>query len=183
MSLINDALRQTQQAQPPAATPAPGPALSPVSLRAERENKFLLPALIAAAVLTAGILLWAGSGGNELEVRAKSNVSTTNPAPAADATAPAPVTAPAAPAMSSPPAATTEGATSPAPSTDVVKPQASAYKLQAIFVKKNSIAAVINGKTVSVGDHVGEARVTALDRESATLVTETGQTRHLDLPY
>jgi hypothetical protein len=53
----------------------------------------------------------------------------------------------------------------------VVKP---APKLQAIVYNPRNPSATINGKTVFVGEKVGEWKVAAIDKESATLVGLSG---------
>jgi hypothetical protein len=42
-------------------------------------------------------------------------------------------------------------------------------RIQGIFYRENSPAAIINGQTVVVGDRVGTARVVAIERQSVTL--------------
>jgi len=42
-------------------------------------------------------------------------------------------------------------------------------RIQGIFYRENSPAAIINGQTVVVGDRVGAARVVAIERQSVTL--------------
>jgi hypothetical protein len=45
-------------------------------------------------------------------------------------------------------------------------------KLQGIAYRKEKPAALINGKTLFVGDHLGEAKIVAIDPSSATLEIE-----------
>jgi hypothetical protein len=54
--------------------------------------------------------------------------------------------------------------------------------LQSIFYFSQNPSAVINSKTVFVGSRVGEARVLAISKESATIVLLSGQTNVLELP-
>jgi hypothetical protein len=42
-------------------------------------------------------------------------------------------------------------------------------QIQGIFYKTTDPSAIINGQTVFVGDHVGPARVVAIERESVTI--------------
>jgi hypothetical protein len=67
-------------------------------------------------------------------------------------------------------------------SAHVDAPQAapSAFKLQGIFYKATSPSAVINSKTVYVGDTIANARVKAIGRQSVTLLQD-GETKVLTL--
>ncbi|HKQ39762.1 MAG TPA: hypothetical protein VJ063_16915, partial [Verrucomicrobiae bacterium] len=60
-------------------------------------------------------------------------------------------------------------------------PPPPAYKLQGIYWRPTKPAAVVNGKTVYVGDRVDSARVTAIDQEGVTLLVE-GKPKVLSLP-
>ena len=61
-----------------------------------------------------------------------------------------------------------------------VPPQTPSLRLQAIVFNPKQPSALISGKTVFVGDKLGDTRVVAIDRESATLV-KSGQTNVLSL--
>jgi hypothetical protein len=61
---------------------------------------------------------------------------------------------------------------SPAPEPD--------YRLQGIFYRPTSPSAVVNSKTVYVGDLISGARVKAIDRQSVT-IERSGQTQVLTL--
>jgi hypothetical protein len=50
-----------------------------------------------------------------------------------------------------------------------VKGKDSTLQIQGIFYKTNDASAIINGQTVFVGDHVGAARVLAIERQSVTI--------------
>jgi len=50
-----------------------------------------------------------------------------------------------------------------------VKGNGSSLQIQGIFYKTTDPSAIINGQTVFVGDHVGAARVVAIERESVTI--------------
>jgi hypothetical protein len=69
-------------------------------------------------------------------------------------------------------------ASGPAPDSPVA-PQ-STFKLQGIFYRPSNPSAVVNTKTVFIGDIVNEAKVTSIDRQSVTLVHD-GQTKVLTL--
>jgi len=61
------------------------------------------------------------------------------------------------------------------------QPKAPPLKLQAIVFNPKRPSALISGKTVFVGDKLGDARVVAIDQESASLVS-AGKTNVLSLP-
>src|ERR1051326_49343 len=98
---------------------------------------------------------------------APASTATPTPAPASAA---APVSAAPANATTNVPAATEAPAPKPAP-----------LKLQAIVYNPTRPSAMIGGRTLFVGDKLGELRVVAIDQESATLAG-AGQTQVLTLP-
>ena len=55
------------------------------------------------------------------------------------------------------------------------------FKLQGLYWRPNRPSAVVNGKTVFVGDPVETARVTAIDQKSVTL-SVNGQSKTLSIP-
>jgi MSHA biogenesis protein MshK len=61
------------------------------------------------------------------------------------------------------------------------QPKPAPLRLQAIVFNPKRPSALISGKTLFIGDRLGDARVVAIDRESATLVGG-GQTNVLSLP-
>jgi MSHA biogenesis protein MshK len=72
--------------------------------------------------------------------------------------------------------ATNAVAIAPAPQS-----KAAPLRLQAIVFNPKRPSALISGKTLFIGDRLGDARVVAIDRESATLVGG-GRTNVLSLP-
>jgi len=72
--------------------------------------------------------------------------------------------------------ATNSVAIAPAP-----PPKAAPLRLQAIVFNPKRPSALISGKTLFIGDRLGDAHVVAIDRESATLVGG-GRTNILSLP-
>ena len=60
-------------------------------------------------------------------------------------------------------------------------PKPAPLRLQAIIYSSTRPSAMIGGKTLFVGDKLGDLRVVAIDKESATLVG-AGQTNVLSLP-
>jgi hypothetical protein len=61
------------------------------------------------------------------------------------------------------------------------QPKPAPLKLQAIVFNPKRPSALISGKTVFIGDKLGEARVVAIDQDSAILVS-AGRTNVLSLP-
>jgi hypothetical protein len=71
----------------------------------------------------------------------------------------------------------TGASAAPAEVAEVAKPS---FKLQGIFYQANSPSAVINSKTVYVGDVIANARVKAIGRQTVTLL-QNGETKVLTL--
>jgi hypothetical protein len=192
MSLINDALRKARKAQP--AGNASGPDLLPVEADAGGRGGsiFTLPFIIAVVLVLAGVLIWAWyrAGSVDLVVRGNTGAATVNTAPRTSE--PTKIVAL---VKTQTPASVTTAASTPAVvasadagSTNVLtvaaeapKPAATVYKLEGIFYSAKRPTAVINGDLVSVGSRVEAGRVVAIDEESATVVTETGETNLLVL--
>jgi hypothetical protein len=195
MSMINDALKRAKETQPKSTAAAAGPLLEHVNVvRPARRPDLLLPLLVAVILLLAAVLfgLWWHSDLGVVMVRAKSLPEPVQPIHVAEISKPAPVIAPPV-VMASPTnliANVTNGTNATnALSPNVVlaaveppKPPPITYKLQSIFYRPNNPSAVINGKTLYLGSKVGEAHVLAIGKESATIVTASGQTILLELP-
>jgi hypothetical protein len=198
MSLINDALKRAKNTQPNASAPADGPVLRPAfsQRRSPPGSDFLLPAIIVVILLLAVLLLleWF-RGGSEVKVRART-IESVQPASSSEAaTAATPQTSVAVvpektSAASLPIASNTPASvsvTSSNVSVVVVTPAVPAaplpltYKLQSLFYRAKNPSAVINGKTLFIGDRVAEAHVVAIDKDSATIVTAKGETKVLEL--
>jgi len=177
MSLINDAIKRAGQTP----TPPPNPAETAAGMRPieyERPAKF--PWAIVVAVLTPvfGLAIWFIVKGWEL--------SKPNPTPgvavnAREQAAP-PQTTPATvpfvvPQVPQLPVTTNSAAVvvaqAPALPAEPPKPSFATLKLQGIFWRPSKPSAVINAKTVYIGDRIETARVTAIDQESVTLQCES----------
>jgi hypothetical protein len=181
MSLINDSLKRAMQARPKGPATAAGPELRPVETPARPRGfpSILLPLCAAVLLVAAGVLFWRGfsSGNKGLKVRAST------PAPVV-AAAPAPVqpaVAAAAPTNTVVGTVAAEPVTNPPAVAQSPKPEPITYRLQSIFYRVKDPSAVINGKTIFLGDRVGGARVLAIGQDSVTILTPTGQTNILDL--
>lgn len=198
MSLINEALRQAREARPANPAPANGPPLTPVEpVHRPGGSTLTLPMLIAVVLAMAVALLWIyfRTGGGVLMVRASSHPQTSTevaqPQPPAPSLTAIPTIAPAATPTPVPPLnaiasntnSITVAANEPAANVPVVaetpKPLPPVYRLQSIFFRAKNPSAVINGKTLFLGSRVGDARIIAIDQESATIVTSAGQTNML----
>jgi hypothetical protein len=198
MSLINDALKRAKEAQP-ATTPTPEPRqpMQPAEPPAEPpKSKTLPPYFLPAVLIVLCGACWfliqgweakrqAGIYPEPVTVQARE----ASAAPAVGGTAPAESmtaastaaksTNPAGPAGSNSVVAATESAaTEPVPE-PAARSQLT-FKLQGIFYRPANPAAVVNAKTVFIGDTVNEAKVTSIDRQSVTLVYD-GQTKVLTL--
>ena len=165
MSRINDALKRAQRAQqktpPPPGTKMPG--LLPVASRPGNVVGWLLPGvvgfLIVAACLFMGLALVTRpvtKNGGESTVLAAQLV---NPV-----AVPAPISASNAPPPSPPP--------SPPP------PEP---KLQGIVYAPTRSWAIVDGKTVHVGDRLGEFRVKEISQRNVTLEKADGSQKKLGL--
>jgi hypothetical protein len=156
--------------------------------------------LIAVVMTLSGFMTWKWFHADhaDMVVRARSTTA-----------APETVSTPASPVQSAvETAAPKEVEASPAPATDAIAPTISAtaekpltetptnapapveppkpppviYKLQGILFQPGHSTAVVNGKTVSAGEHVGDARVVSIDKETVVLVNSSGETNLLELP-
>jgi hypothetical protein len=196
MSLVNDALKKARKAQPAGASSADGPDLLPVDAGAGGRGGsiFTLPFIIALMLVLAGVLIWAWyrAGKGELVVRGSTSAATVSVAP--KASEPTKIVAPKVAATkmetaipgtmaASTPAmvASADGGSTNVLAAEAPKPLAVVYKLEGIFYSAKKPTAVINGDLVSVGSRVEAGRVVAIDEESATVVTETGETNLLVL--
>lgn len=207
MSLINDALKRAkeaqQQAPPPPPTNLPFRPVEPAQQGARRGLGILLLATLALAALLVLFLIWQlaqtrpAAPSTEVNARtaparqpASASVETgaAIPVPAAKPDlAPAPLAALATalasdttPERTNPPLpAVQEGEqTNAAAVLGSQAPNPAPLRLQGIVINPRRPSAVINGKTLFLGDKLGNFRLVALDQYSATLVG-AGQTNVL----
>ena len=200
MSLINDALKRAKQAQQHAQTPGPSSLqFRPVepNQRPKRRWDWVMPAIVAIIGVT--FLIWMrpwsakDSSGAALETKARTLAAAKESSPAAapsqvpppeparptqEKIAPAPKEATAAIAGTQTTNAEPVVKTAPAP--EPAAPPAPALKLQAIVYSPTRPSAIVNGRTVFLGDRVGDLRVTAITQETATLIG-AGKTNVLTL--
>ena len=206
MSLINDALRRAKQAQEQAPLPTsrdlPFRPVEPAQPSARRGLGLLLPAALAAVALLALLVVWQWTrmrgAATPTEVNARTARGPLAATPAsAFAARPAPVQAPAAPPSFATGAAATlaadaasaptddplaemeeSEAADPSAMTAPTPPKPAPLRLQAIVFNPRRPSAMISGKTLFIGDKLGDLRVVAIDKESATLMG-AGQTNIL----
>ncbi len=181
MSLINDALKRARNERPNDADSFTAPARPPLEkIRQKRSLTSLLPPICLALLLIgAGLLLWQWfkSRGEDLNIRANGPSQATPVAQPAQAV-PAATPTNAAPDIAPSIAATATNQTS---AVESPKPEPMTYQLQSIFYRAKNPSAVINGKTVFLGERVGGAKVLAIDKDSVTILLPNRQTNVLDL--
>lgn len=163
MSLINDALKQTKQArqQSPPSNPPP---LPPVESAAQEGLGWLVPGIVVLLLVVAGIFV---------------GLSLSKPTPLSASAMPAihtpplavPATKQVEPVSITPPVVTNTAVTSN--SLAVVPPKPPEPKLQGILFAAMRPCAIVNGKTVFAGDHVGEFCVAAILKDSVMLQSGT----------
>jgi len=171
MSMINDALRRTRQAQqsnPPG--PAPGPQLRPPELP-RQENKSPIrwwPVLLVAGLIAGGLLLWRTNREGQLPV----SLPGQTPVRVNARVVPPPTALP--PELSSALAQVNDTDHPSATAAEAPPAGPAPLKLQAIFYQPARPSAIISGQTAFVGDWVGGFQVHAISANSVTLVGATG---------
>jgi hypothetical protein len=180
MSLINDALKRANEVNPQEPPPAEGaPPLRPAEHKPRPAWSLVVFPLLALVVFAlAGWFLVKGyyaaqqlkspqttvsARESQPEESPRETVVTNARPPIVEQVVAAPVT--------NPPAVTAESS----------PPSMPAIKLQGIFYRPSRPSAMINSKTVFVGDRVGEVKILSISRETVTLEFE-GQTKVLTLP-
>jgi hypothetical protein len=197
MSLINDALRRAKEAQeraPSAPTPhLPFRPVEPAQLNARRGLGLLVPATGAVVVLLGLLVVWLWTHTRGGAAPTEVNARTPNAQPAMIPTpAPPPPTSAIASAREAEAAAALidnqianmeeSDAADASAMAAVEPPQPAPLKLQGILYHPKQPSAMISGRTVFVGDKVGELRVAAIGKDSAVLVG-AGQTNVLSLVH
>lgn len=155
MSLINDALKQTKQSQPQNPLVRP-PSLPPAEPTPPTGGNWLAPVLIILLLAAAGIFVGLSLSKRALPVAAASKVVS---------------------AVKSLPRVIKSPVTSN--TVAVTAPQLPELKLQGILLAARPCA-IVNGKTVFVGDQVYGLQITAISKDSVTLQNET-ETKVLSL--
>ncbi len=193
MSLINDALRRAKDAQQQTPLPAapnnlPFRPVEPAQQHVRRGLGLLLPFALGVVALLVLLFAWTWTQARGVPTPTRVAARTTPAPPASPRTAqPAPVQeqpsshslATAAPSAPADIPQVQENATTNA--TALTPPKPAPLRLQAIVFNPKRPSAMINGKTLFVGDKVGDMRVVAIAKDSATLAG-TGLTNVLSLP-
>ena len=179
MSLINDALKQARQSQHPGQPSGQLP-LRPVEPTRRGVADWLLP--LAVVVLAGAAAFFIGlalarhkpSPAKAPEISAKQPAAPTVVAPT--------VVVPAVimPAAIAPAVARVTNAPVVSNSVVAVPPSTAGMKLQGVVYGQNSWA-IVNGKTVYVGDSVGGFRVKAISENGITLESPDGSVQKLGL--
>ncbi len=179
MSLINDALKrakQTQQANPPTTPSLEFRPVEPAQGEGRRTSLLLvgLSLVIVAIVGMCAALVWYVSQKNGPALRVEASADQKQPAPHTNApTQPAPKPTPpvtvAEPAAAAP--ATIENLESTVAASDPLK--LAPLKLQGIFFNPKNPSAVVNGKTVYLGERVAGFFVLAMSPSSVTFANST----------
>jgi hypothetical protein len=166
MSLINDALKKASQTPTP-TTPAPTkePLHVATHTPAPRWPLFVVPPLVAVVFATGTFMVMRGWQGSRTVSAKETQVETAAALPST-----APVAAPA--PKPEPPITNAVAAVPTSTFPDL--------KLQGVIWSPSRPSAVINGKSVFVGEKVERAVVTAIEQESAK-VTWNGEERVLTL--
>ncbi len=176
MSLINDALKKASQSGGAPTAETAEPLRPAVHNDPSRWPLFVVPPLVLLVLGLGALLLmrgWQGTRQNPLPVAGR------EAAPAvSNETAPVAAT-PVASAVPNPALATVTNTVTMAAAPEV--PTFPKLRLQGIFWRPSRPSAMINNKTLFVGDKVEKAQVTAVDQESVTVVWN-GEERVLTLP-
>jgi hypothetical protein len=165
MSRINDALKRAQRAQQK-RPPAPGtkmPRLLPVESRPGSVIGWILPGVIGSLIVAACLFI-----GMALVTR---TVTTAAGKPRLSAAQQAPPTA----------IPTSASAPLPAPTAPPPPPPPPEPKLQGIVYAATGAWAIVDGKTVLVGDRLGEYRVKEISQRNVTLEKADGSQKKLGL--
>ncbi len=207
MSLINDALKRAQRVHDQAPPPNPELPLRPAETEAPVRHSvgFLIPVAFATVALLGLFFVWrwVQTGSAKPEAAHMPSAVVEAPATTPAANIPEPVVVPAEPTATQPPvsappttvavsaaaqATPSNPATEPASSTnsnlaplaEPAAPKPAPLKLQGVVWNPKRPSATISGKTLFLGERVGEFRLAAVTPESATLVGG-GQTNILTL--
>lgn len=182
MSLINDALKRARQSQQ--KTPPSGPMLFPAEIRTPGGIGWFLPAVIIALVFTAGIFIALALARHTppppaaiapVTAATQQIISATQQIESAAASVSAPVSN-APPAVFKTNAAAISNSAPPLPTPPPPPPEP---KLQGIIFTPPRPWAIVNGKTVYVGDHVGDFHVKEITRNTVTLQSMDGSEKTL----
>lgn len=173
MSLINEALKRAQEAKPPPPPEHPNLPLRPVEPEQQmvRGVGLLVPGLLAALALLGLFLVW--QVWQRQSVQAPGQTEWSVLPVRANTTKPAPLPEPAPPPAATEPAPAVKETNAPAATTNVITapplPPIPAMKLQGIVVSPRNSSALINGRTLFIGENIGAATVVKIEAKTVTL--------------
>ena len=181
MSLINDALkraRDTQRKNPPTGAPP----LPPIEPPARGGTGWILAA--AAVLFLAAACLFMGSAlfGHKVPPGATVKAPEISASPQAETTAPAPEP----PQVVAVPVPPSTANALPPPATNMNPPQAETAmeqppKVQGIIFNATRPLAIVNGRTVNVGDRVGDLQVKQILKNSIVFQLPDGSQKTLGI--
>jgi cytoskeletal protein RodZ len=190
MSLINDALKRAQQTQEQNPPPTPSLEFRPAEAnsRPARRSTLMFVALALVVVLLLGLtgtLIWYVSQARAADLRVAARTAETPPSPppvvAAPPVVPAPAVAPPTPPQfEHPEEPNTNRVPVSADAGEVVQP--TALKLQGIAFDPQKPSAIVNGRSLYLGDRVEKFRLVAISPVAVTLVSDT-ETNVLSLSH
>ena len=196
MSLVNDALRRAKEVDK--ASPSQPPTqlqfqpMQPQQLGRQSVG-WMIPTVLVLVALVALLFFWQWTRGRSdfvpqaraltpppalVQPIASPQPPPPAPAPQASVAAPDPTPAPVPLAAAAPETNSAAPTTIAALAAEPPKPPP--LRLQAIVYNPKRPSAVINGKTLFLGEKIGDARLVAIDQESATLLCG-GKTNTLTL--
>jgi hypothetical protein len=171
MSLINDALKRAEEAQQ--KTPPGGPSLAPVEFPSRTGAGRFLPLLVILLLATACFFLGLAMAKRPL-TRIVNRPETTAPQPVGPVSSPVA----AAPAVVSETSVAAGSNSTPVPSIPAPPPPP---KLQGIVYDPVRPWAIVDGRTVYPGSHVGNFRVKEISKDTVTLEGADGSRQKLVL--
>lgn len=168
MSEINDALKRVRQTPPPDKYNG----TNPPPLRAEKSPPtfgWMIPAFIVVLIVVAiFFIVWAATHRHVQKMIVAPGAVT----PITPVAAKAPIIQPpAAPA----PTSTSAPATPPTPAPTAAPALPTVPKLQGIFYSATAPTAILDGKTVGVGDKFGDYHVQHISQDTVTLIAADGR--------
>lgn len=171
MSLVNDALRRATEAQKKINTEPPKLPLRPAAASPEEQKGMGIAWPLSLGLFVGAVCLigWLNQTETSLPVKART--------PAVEVAKPS-IPATPAPAIAATPSVSLTNP--PTPVIEPVIPKPAPLKLQAVLFNPRNPSAIIDGKTVFVGDKVRDLRVAAIASNSALLISAT-QTNLLTL--
>ncbi len=171
MSLINDALKRAKQSQQPQQQAPTPPLVPPVSAQSDGQGgaNWLFSVLLVALIIGASVLL-----GLAFLPRKPMPQTTPSAVPAPSAQIPVPASV-----AVKPPAPAT--ALAPTQSVAVVAPPPPALKVQGIFYNSDRPQAIVNGRTVYIGDNVSGFQVKLISQDKVSFIAPDGSEKTLAL--